>query len=164
MYPLTEKTQRHLFTTLLQSNKYLKVYLIQTLLTHAFIYNKYFNVIYLYKYILYKLSNTLISNLVLSTKYFSLKLAINSNVKDVTSIPKTFTPPKTIYYYTVKKISSFFHKTKTNKILYLYVHFLMSYYHTHTNLTKLASSGVFLIKNFNLLTFINLFYFKIRNY
>jgi hypothetical protein len=113
----------------------------------------------------YKLSNILIGNLLLTLKYYLL----NKSLISLSPESKHLVFPKndkniTIYYSTIKLISSFFHKNQLNHSILFTMYTLLSQYTTYLNKFLITKSSIELIPNIELIPFINLFYFKIRNY
>ena len=135
------------------------------------IYKKYFNTFYVYNYILKSLINSTTTNLFNSVKYFLYKELLNTfnafkllkstnyySGKYVNSLKL-----KNAYTLTVKNTSIPFFKNKINKFLYLQLITLLTNYFNYTNVYNLQTLYVPLNTNFFFYTFINLFYFKIRN-
>lgn len=128
---------------------------------YSVFYNKYFYIINIYKYSFSQPTNLVNNNLFITLKYKLIKY-LNQNLF-LSNKKKVFTTINP-YYNTIKSVSTFFHKTKLNSIIFFQIYTLLSHYYNYLNITKLVIPNVILPQNTHLSLFLNLFYLKVRNY
>ena len=116
--------------------------------------NYYFIITYLLK------SLSVHSNLYKSLYYYSLTyITSNLNLNYSTSLKEPF-----LYNKVVRSISLPFYKTRLNSLLCYVINLLLYNYTASIQVFKIVRVTYFTTYNFNLLPFLNLFYFKIRHY
>lgn len=149
--------------SLLITSSFLKVNIIQYFFAQLTPINtKYFNVIEMYRYVLYRFSNTIINNLLLSIKYWLL-VKLTNTLKYDNKVVCLNVPIKN-YCNTIRVVSSFFFKNKLNNLLLFKLYVLSSFYFSYINIFTVYNSLINLPQIFTIIPFINLFYFKVRNY
>jgi hypothetical protein len=130
-------------------------------------FKKHFNIYTLYASFFKYIPTTLVSNMFLSLKYVFLQkltISINSRLQYKSVVkPRNLS---TIYVYKqpIKHTSIVFFKNKLNNTLYYNLYVLLTNYMCYKNNYKFNLTNLPLNTNFHIFTFINLFYFKIRNY
>jgi hypothetical protein len=128
---------------------------------NKFITSTYFNTFNVYRYVFINLDNTIKTNLLKSLKYLLLRQLdkSTSEVKSKLSHQKLNTYP-----LSVTSVTTPTSKTATNKFLFFILNLVLSNYKTQYNFFEVKTSSLPLSINLQFFTFINLFYFKIRNY
>lgn len=168
-YPFTERTYRSVYAIALKYNNFLSIYLSKSLFSKPLMFSYQFTTYTLYMSICLGLGRSLISNLVLSTKYIFLCLVNkfwnilhNNGITSDDSIYST--TPVVIYPVSVPYTNINFLKTSISRLLHLTLITLMGVYNNFLNKTVILSTHLPLNKNFRFFRFFNLFFFKIRNY
>jgi len=166
-YPFNQKTYRHLYAVALDYYKILLVYLLKTLVgtRSSNLLNYYYNIYVLYAYYITKSITSLPSNLLFSIKYFFLQQSTIGITIVSQKTPHLVSKPAFKTYLSVITHTSLnFAKNRLNQILYLNLFILVSSYFSYIKSYSMTQVSLTLNVNFYFLTFINLFYFKIRNY
>lgn len=109
---------------------------------------------------------TLTSNMFLSLKSFFLQKLISTltNLNSTKKFSIVDASPNYLYKHPVKYSSIVFFKNKLNNILYYNLYMLVANYLCYKNTNNLNLTNLPLNTNFHIFTFLNLFYFKVRNY
>ena len=149
---MNEKSKKSLLTNNLKYKQLFMLLLLDN--TNLNLSNYYFIVNYLLK------SLSVNSNLYKSLYYHSLTYITNNLNLDYNK--KLYQP--FFYRKVIKAVSLPFHKTKLNALLCYVINLLLLNYTTSTQVFKVLRVTYFTTNNFNLLPFLNLFYFKIRHY
>ena len=133
----------------------------------SYITIKYFNNFIIFQYLFNNLNNVLLTNLLKSLVYVLL-YNINNNLIPVTNINnnyKNYINKKVITYsYVVKTLTIFLHKNKLTKLLYFTLKLITNNYTNPTNSLLITTNNLVVTSSFQFFVFLNLFYFKVRNY
>lgn len=165
-YPINEKTPKSIYYVTLKFNKSFILSVINMYSLSTFFRNNYFSV--------YRLHSTLVNlsyklqpnNLLLSLKFLSLNYLLdffkNKNKKKSNQFPQLLSIKN--YLIPLKSTSVPFFKNKLNNLFYLNIILTLYKYVSVVNFFNVTK--LLLVKNPNLrlVTFLNLFYFKIKNY
>jgi len=169
-YPINSKTTKTFYAVLLKYNSIILLNVLGTFSQLNQINKYYHNPFLIFLFIFKKLHNTLKLNLVLSLKYSVLKTLlykINNNPKYCISKNKSLLTHNTFgmsRLKTIKYTSIPFYKYDYNKLIYLILYKLVTMYQPYNNTHVFTVKNLPLKINFFFFTFLNLFYFKIRNY
>jgi hypothetical protein len=167
-YPFLEKSPRHNYNLILLNNKFLFIQLVKSKQNLSLYTFKYFSFFRMYNFFHNTFTVVLTINLLLSSKYAMLKellslLSFNTdsthnythlNVKNI----------KSTHRQVVKSTSLNFKKYNYNTLLYTHMFVLITVYFTWVNNFIISTVNTCLNKNLSFYMFINLFYFKTRNY
>jgi hypothetical protein len=151
--------------TILHYNILFILYLLKDPRTFKIGYLKYFNIFTTYNYIFNKVIVITTLNIFLSVQYLFLK-KILATLRTIKTTSKQFLNKPNIHFsYTksVETVSLPFSKNKLTKVIYLKFIILTSYYYNYLQTFKLNTTNIPLSSDFYFFTFLNLFYFKIRN-
>jgi hypothetical protein len=121
-----------------------------------------YSLFYIYKYVFTTFKNTIQSNLLISLKYRILMDILKITTFKTSSCKLNYEKP-TNYLISLQTTSIVFYKNKYNQLVYFFLNILLSSYLNLTTNFKLTVQYLPLNQNLNLLKFINLYYFKIRN-
>jgi hypothetical protein len=165
-YPFFEKSKRSVLVSLLKYNQLLIANL-KPLVGNNNFHVKYFNSFLIFSFFLQKLKNIFKNNLILSLKYFLLKTTTYNltyvcrkvNYKPCTS--RLFAP---IYILPQTYSTLFFRKSVLNHQILQILNYLLMLNLTPSNFFYVHTTTLVLPLNFSFLNFLNLFYFKLRNY
>ena len=122
--------------------------------------NKHFNIYVLYAFIFSNKRSIPALNLIISLKLSTVQL-LNKFLKPTCA----YKPVKALQVYNkvVKYVSTSFLKNRVNSLVYINIINLLLLYKPSLKTVTSTSINVWLNHNFYFITFINLFYFKIRN-
>jgi hypothetical protein len=162
-YPFLEKSYRYQYLILTTYYKILTTYLLYTIVYSFNLFKKLFNVFISFTYLYSFYKNHQLTNLILSTKFILFKILSNivSFKKKIKCLSK---PNTTVYLQASKHLCLPFSKNRLNSIFYLTIIVVISNYVNYRNIFYLKNLIVNFNTNMYLLTFINQFYFKIRNF
>lgn len=158
IYPLLEKSKKYTYTIVLKYNYVLIISFLKTITNLKTILKRSIDPFYLLNFFITKFENIFINNLLISTKFYLFKSLILSKKKYLSN------KPKKPYLNSFKFITIPFYKNKLTQNFYF--NFLINslLYYPYTNLLQFYHSILPLNLNLKFFIFLNLFYFKIRNY
>jgi uncharacterized protein (UPF0248 family) len=133
------------------------------------LYNHYFNPFLIFIFLFKKIYSTIKINFILSIKYKSLKEILNKISYEpahptTTSSSTTCSTSSSSVLKTIRYTSIPFYKYNYNKILHLILNKLLNTYHSYHNTYSLYIRNLPIKTNLSFFIFVNLFYFKVRNY
>lgn len=126
--------------------------------------NYYLNPFLIFTFIFKKLHNIIKINFILSIKYRVLKNILNKTTLKPISPKKNHNINTNSILKTVKYVSIPFYKYNYNKLIYLILNKLLTLYQSNNNIYTLSIKNTPIKTNLSFFVFINLFYFKVRNY
>ena len=126
--------------------------------------NYYFNPFLIFTFLFKKLHNIIKINFILSLKYKALKTTLSNINYKPNSSKKTNLINNNSILKTIKYTSIPFYKYNYNKLIYFTLNKLLSLYQTNNNTYTLFIKNTPITNNLYFFLFINLFYFKVRNY
>jgi hypothetical protein len=167
-YPFLEKSPRHNYNLILLNNNFLFIQLAKSVQSLTFFTSKYFSFYRMYNFFHNTFTAGLTINLLLSSKHFMLKELLNLLSFNIDSTYKYLCLDvkniKSTHRQIVKSTSLNFKKYNYNTLLYTHMFILVTVYFTWVNTFTISTVNTCLNKNLSFYMFINLFYFKTRNY
>ena len=167
-YPFLEKSPRHNYDIILFNTKPLLVHLIKSIKSLKPATNGYFSFFRMYNFFTNVFTITFTTNLLLSSKYVMFKRLWDVLVFGTKTInTQTQQLPNNLKFthkYIVKCTSLNFKKNHYNTLLYTHMFVLITNYFTCVNNFTINTIHTCINPNLTFYMFINLFYFKIRNY
>lgn len=165
---MTERTKRQPYSVILKNNNIILTSFVNYVNKNLnYITIKYFNNFIIFQYLFNNLNNVLLTNLLKSLVYVLL-YNINNSLIPVTNINnnyKNYINKKVITYsYVVKTLTIFLHKNKLTKLLYFTLKLITNNYTNPTNSLLITTNNLVVTSSFQFFVFLNLFYFKVRNY
>lgn len=100
----------------------------------------------------------------MSIKYKVLKSILNKITPEPISSKKNYNTNTNSILKTVRYVSIPFYKYNYNKLVYLILNKLLTLYQPNNNIYTLSIKNTPIKTNLSFFVFINLFYFKVRNY
>ena len=164
-YPFFDKTKRSALVYLLKYNQLIIINLKP--FTNNNFFSKYFNSFLVFSFFLQKLKKIFKNNLTLSLKYFLLKITTRNltyfckKTPYKSSMYSLYTP---IYILPQTHSTLFFRKSVLNHQVLQILNYLLTLHLVPLNFFYVQTTTLFLPSNFFFLNFLNLFYFKLRNY
>jgi hypothetical protein len=125
-------------------------------------YKNTYNLFYVYKYVFATFKNTIQSNILISLKYHLL-LNILKTMSLGTYTPSLNYKITNNYLNSIQTTTIVFHKNKYTQLVFFFLNILLNPYINLTTTFEIKNHYIPLNQTLNLLKFVNLYYFKIRN-
>jgi hypothetical protein len=126
--------------------------------------NYHFNPFLIFTFLFKNLHNIIKTGFVLSIKYKALKTTLSKINHKTNSSKNTHNTYSNSILKNIRYVSIPFYKYNYNKLIYLILNKLLVLYQSNINSHTLSIKNIPINNNLFFYTFINLFYFKVRNY